>query len=91
MATLVRRCLKTFIFIGLLYLSLRYIHVFAYPWTTEQQRIALAISASLKVRDPEDVYIPVVLALDLITSIAAYRLIMKGWRWIQGKRQQVHD
>lgn len=90
-AILVRRCLKTILFMGLFYLSARYIHTYPNPMPANQLRILWAITDAFNASDPEIVYMFLMLTLDLITTIVTYRLIMKGWRWIQGKGQQAHD
>lgn len=80
MATLARRLFKTVLFLGLFLLSVRYVHTYPVPMTEEQLGILLAICDALDIRDPENLYIPAMLVLELLTTITVYILIIKSWR-----------
>jgi hypothetical protein len=88
MATLARRLFKTVLFFGLFLLSVRYVHTYPFPMPQEQLRILLAICDAMDIRDPDDLYIPAMLVLELLTTIAAYILIIKSWRFFKMKNKQ---
>jgi len=83
MATLVRRLFKTALFIGLLLLSVRYVHPYPYEWTETQMRAWLYTSQALGIRDPEDLYFMVWVTIELIVAVFAYMVTMKLWRYCQ--------
>ncbi|GAB7266757.1 hypothetical protein DZJ_33080 [Dickeya ananatis] len=80
MATLARRVCKTLLFFTLLFLSVRYVHTYPIPMPKEQVTLLFKLSATLGIRDPEDLYISSMLVIELITTIVVYILIMKVWR-----------
>ncbi len=80
MATLARRIFKTLLFTTLFFLSVRYVHTYPFPMPKEQVTLLFKLSAALGIRDPDDLYISSMLIIELITTIAAYILIMKMWR-----------
>jgi hypothetical protein len=83
MATLARRVLKTVLFVGLFLLSVRYVHTYPVPMAESQLAVLLSISNRVGIRDPDDLYIPVMLILELLTTVAAYVLILKLWRFFK--------
>ena len=81
MATRVRRLFKIALFIGLIVLSVRYVHPYPYEWTETQMRAWLYTSQALGIRDPEDLYFVVWLTIELIVAVLAYVAIVKLWRY----------
>lgn len=86
MATLARKLLKAVLFIGLFLLSVRYVHTYPVPMTERQLEVWFSMSDRLGIRDPEDLYISVMLILELLTTVAAYVLILKYWRFLRKRR-----
>ncbi|AIN15255.1 hypothetical protein B7R74_07330 [Yersinia pseudotuberculosis] len=87
MATLARRLFKTLLFVGLLLLSIRYVHTYPVPMPADQLALLFTLSEKLGIRDPDDLYIPVMMIVDLIAAIIAYVLIMKLWHLFDAKRK----
>ena len=77
MEKLVRRFLKIALFTGIFVLSIRYVHTYPVPMPADQLRVLPAICDALDVRDPDDVYIPAMLFLELLATIAAYVAIIR--------------
>lgn len=75
-----RRLIKLLIFIGLCILSLKFVHTYPYPMPENQLAVWFKISECLGVSDPKNVYFPVVLVIDLIVAVIAYKLIVRLWR-----------
>ncbi|OAJ54152.1 hypothetical protein A6V36_17895 [Paraburkholderia ginsengiterrae] len=87
MATLVRKVFKCFLFIGLLILSVRYVHTYPQPMTENQLHWLLVICQKLGIHDPDNLYIPAMMVLEVIAAIMAYLLIMKLSKCIGAKRR----
>jgi hypothetical protein len=87
MATLVRRIAKTLLFVGLFLLSVRYVHTYPMPMPDSQLHVWLLAARRLGISDPDDLYIPVMLVIELIATIAAYVLIVRLWRFLANRRQ----
>ncbi|MCI4237519.1 hypothetical protein F6X50_17735 [Dickeya dianthicola] len=85
MVTLARRACKTLLFITLFFLSVRYVHTYPIPMPKEQVALLFKLSATLGIRDPEDLYISSMLIIELITTIVVYILIIKAWRRYNNK------
>lgn len=77
MEKLACRFLKIALFVGRFILSIRYIHTYPVPMPANQLSVLLAICDRFDVRDPDDVYIPAMLFLELLTTIAAYAAIIR--------------
>ncbi|CAM2163200.1 conserved hypothetical protein [Paraburkholderia sacchari] len=88
MATLVRRLFKIVLFIGLLLLSVRYVHPYPYEWTETQMRAWLYTSQALGIRDPEDLYFAVWVTIELIVALGTYIAIVRLWRHCQRLRSR---
>jgi hypothetical protein len=86
MAALARRVAKTLLFVGLFLLSVRYVHTYPWPMPESQLHVWLLVANRLGVHDPDDVYIPTMLVIELIVTIAAYVLILKFWRFLASRR-----
>lgn len=86
MATLARSLLKASLFIGLLLLSVRYVHPYPYAWTDIQMRAWLHTSQALGIRDPEDLYFFVWITIESIVAVLAYLAIMKVWLGVRTHR-----
>ncbi|HTH61353.1 MAG TPA: hypothetical protein VL689_14470 [Paraburkholderia sp.] len=71
---------KTVLFLAIYALALRLIHTYPLPMPEDQQHILFAISQTMGIRDPDDLYIITFAVVDLIVAIAAYWSIMKIWR-----------
>jgi len=83
MATLVRRLLKVALFVGLFCLSVPYVHTYPIPMPESQALGWLHVANRLGIRDPDDLYIPIVLLANLIVATLAYVVIMKLWRYFR--------
>ncbi|MBB5496636.1 hypothetical protein [Paraburkholderia sp. MM5384-R2] len=88
MATLVRRLFKVALFVGLFCLSVPYVHTFPIPMPERQAFAWLHAANRLGIRDPDDLYIPVMLLADLLVATLAYVVIIRLWRHCRGKRQR---
>ncbi|MEW6339782.1 MAG: hypothetical protein RXR20_13580 [Paraburkholderia sp.] len=86
MAILARRLGKTLLFVGLFFLSIRYVHTYPVRMPESQLDAWLSAANRLGIRDPDDLYIPVMLMIELIASIAAYVLVLRLWRFLAGRR-----
>ncbi|TYL42939.1 hypothetical protein FDP13_09455 [Dickeya sp. ws52] len=93
MTTFIHRMIKTLLFIVLFFLSVRYVHTYPIPMPKEQVTLLFKLSAALGIRDPEDLYISSMLIIELITTIAAYILIMKAWQRYNNKKKlmEIYD
>ncbi|RQR31872.1 hypothetical protein DIE23_17825 [Burkholderia sp. Bp9143] len=79
MATFSRRLLKGFLFIGLFFISARYIPL-SNKWTPAEARAWWRASEWLGVRDPDDLYFVVWMTIELIAAVLAYVAILRLWR-----------
>ncbi|UUE10467.1 hypothetical protein NMX13_02345 [Dickeya zeae] len=86
MTTFIHRMIKTLLFIVLFFLSVRYVHTYPLPMTKDQVALLFTLSDAFGVRDPEDLYISAMLVLEIITTIIAYSLIIKLWRYYRTSR-----
>ncbi|MFP4893323.1 hypothetical protein [Paraburkholderia sp. EG304] len=77
MATLVRRLFKVALFVGLFCLALPYVHTYPIPMPASQARGWLHAANWLGIRDPDDLYIPLILLVDLMVAALAYIAIMR--------------
>lgn len=80
MGIVVRRLFKVALFIGLFCLAVPYVHTYPIPMPENQARAWLHAANWLGIRDPDDLYIPLILLADLIVATLAYLAIMKCWR-----------
>ncbi|MBC8732505.1 hypothetical protein [Paraburkholderia sp. UCT2] len=88
MATLVRRLFKVALFVGLFCLSVPYVHTYPIPMPERQALAWLHAANRLGIRDPDDLYIPVMLLADLLVATLAYVVIIRLWQHCRGKRQR---
>lgn len=79
MARLVRRLFKVALFIGLFVLSVRYVHTYPMPMPENQLAFWFAAADCFGIRDPDDLYIPTMVVIELIVAILVYVAIMKLW------------
>ncbi|MBN3803644.1 hypothetical protein GXB81_11345 [Paraburkholderia sp. Ac-20336] len=86
MVPLVRRFFKVVLFIGLFLLSVRYVHTYPLPMTESQLDFWFSVSERFGIRDPEDLYVPVMVIIELIVTIFAYIIIIRLWRHYWAKR-----
>ncbi len=86
MAKLVCRFLKLTLFIGLFAISVRYVHTYPVPMPEDQLKVLLVICDRLDVRDPDDIYIPTMLLLELLATIACYAVLMRVLSRINRRR-----
>ncbi|RZF30901.1 hypothetical protein EVC45_05410 [Paraburkholderia sp. UYCP14C] len=91
MATLARRLFKVALFVGLFCLAVPFVHTYPEPWTESQTTAWLHAANRLGIRDPDDLYIPLVLLGDLLVAVVLYVAIMKVWRWYQGRKSTWRD
>ncbi|MBB5447434.1 MULTISPECIES: hypothetical protein [unclassified Paraburkholderia] len=82
---LVRRLFKVALFVGLFWLSVPYVHTYPIPMPERQALAWLRAANRLGIRDPDDLYIPVMLLADLLVATLAYMVIMRLWRRYQRK------
>jgi hypothetical protein len=87
MATLVRRLLKTVLFVGLFMLSVRYVHTHPVPMAENQLMVLLSIANRVGIRDPDDLYILVMLILELLVTVVAYVMFLKLWRLLKARHR----
>ncbi|WP_296651050.1 hypothetical protein [Paraburkholderia sp.] len=85
MATLVRRAFKVILFCGLFRLLLPYVHPYPVEWTDSQALTWLHVANRLGIRDPDDLFFLVTVAMNLIATTLAYMAIMKLWRLYRKK------
>ncbi|NUY03100.1 hypothetical protein [Paraburkholderia youngii] len=86
MATLARRVLKVVLFCGLFRLLLPYVHPYPVEWTESESRAWLHVANWLGIRDPDDLFFWVTVAMNLTATTLVYMAIMKLWRWYRPKR-----
>jgi heme/copper-type cytochrome/quinol oxidase subunit 2 len=74
--------------IGLFFLSVRYVHT--YPWPMPESQLVFWLSAAgrLGIHDPDDIYIPAMMIIELIVTVVAYVAIIKLWRYCRAKRRR---
>ncbi|MCG5078059.1 hypothetical protein L5014_32790 [Paraburkholderia sp. RG36] len=87
MATLARRFIKVVLFVGLFVLSVRYVHTYPLPMPESQLSVWLSVSNRMGIRDPDDLYIPVMILIEVIVTIFLYAAIVKLWRHFWTKRR----
>ncbi|WP_081051604.1 hypothetical protein [Burkholderia diffusa] len=87
MTTLVRRIFKVALFVGLFYLSVPFVHTYPVPMPESQALAWLRVANRLGIRDPDDLYIPLVLLTNIIVATFAYMAIMRLGRYYRGKKQ----
>jgi hypothetical protein len=87
MGTLARRIAKTLLFVGLFLLSVRYVHTYPVPMPENQLEVWISVANGLGFHDPDDLYIPIMLVIELIAAIVAYVLILGLWRFLASRRQ----
>lgn len=79
MATLARRVFKVALFAGLFLLSVRCIGRNG-PMPEGEALRWLSIANGLGLHEADDIYIPVMLSVELLVTVLAYVAIMKLWR-----------
>lgn len=85
MATLARRLFKVALFVGLFCLSVPFVHMYPVPMRESQALAWLHAANRLGIRDPDDLYIPLLLLANLLVATLAYVVIMKLWRYYRAK------
>ncbi|EDZ98517.1 conserved hypothetical protein [Burkholderia sp. H160] len=85
MAKLARRLFKVVLFCGLFRLLLPYVHPYPVEWTESQSLAWLHVANRLGIRDPNDLFFWVTVAMNLIATTLAYVAVMKLWRWYRTK------
>lgn len=68
MATLARRIFEMLLFVGLFVVSMRFVHTYPLPMTTDQQQRLLELSSKFEVTDSEAFYLSVVVAFNLLLA-----------------------
>jgi hypothetical protein len=79
------------LFIGLFCLAVPYVHTYPWPMPENQSVIWWRASRWLGVRDPEDLYFMVWIAIDLLVAALAYLAIVNLWRHYRRKRRTWGD
>lgn len=85
MGKIARRSFKIVLFSGLFLLAGRYVHTYPLPMTLRQQHYLIVISEKFGINDYESFYINVMMIVDLVVAIVAYKLIMKTWRYYRAR------
>ncbi|GAB7537702.1 hypothetical protein [Burkholderia sp. 3C] len=80
MATLARRVFKAVLFCGLFRLLLPYVHPYPVEWNESQSRAWLHTANRLGIRDPDDLFFWVTVAMNLVATTLAYIAVVKLWR-----------
>ncbi|MCC8394553.1 hypothetical protein LJ656_18340 [Paraburkholderia sp. MMS20-SJTR3] len=89
---LIERLLKVALFIGLLLISIRYVHTYPVMMPRSQLLYWVAAADLLGIYDVDDLYIPLWMFIQLIVAIVAYRTIMRLWqRWQARKLTSVQS
>ena len=91
MASLTRRLLKVALFVGLFCLSVPYVHTYPVPMPESQALAWLHVANRLGIRDPDDLYIPLVLLTNLLVTTLAYMAIMKLWKHHRSKKSMMKN
>jgi hypothetical protein len=91
MATLARRVFKVVLFCGLFRLLLPYVHPYPVEWTDSQSLAWLRAANRLGIRDPDDLFFWVTVAMNLIATTLFYVAMMKLWRRYQGGKAARRD
>jgi hypothetical protein len=86
MATLARRVLKFVLFCGLFRLLLPYVHPYPIPTPESQELAWLHVANRLGIRDPDDLFFAVTVAMNLIATTLTYVAIVRLWRWYRTRR-----
>ncbi|CAN0619883.1 conserved protein of unknown function [Burkholderia multivorans] len=71
---------KIALFVSLFVISMRFIHTYPLPMPLDQQHQLLMVSRNLSIRDPDDLYLSVVVVVNLVAAAIEYTLLMKIWR-----------
>ncbi|WP_321927615.1 hypothetical protein [Paraburkholderia guartelaensis] len=87
MATLARRLAKVTLFVSLFLLSVRYVHTYPLRMPESQLSVWLSVSNRMGIRDPDDLYIPVMLIAELAVTLFLYATIVKIWRYFWTKHR----
>ncbi|WP_233858750.1 hypothetical protein [Paraburkholderia sp. HD33-4] len=77
---------KVALFVGLFCLAVPYVHTYPIPMPESQARAWLHAANWLGIRDPDDLYIPIILLADLFVATLGYLVIMRLWRHCRSKR-----
>ncbi|SMG25673.1 hypothetical protein SAMN06265784_102457 [Paraburkholderia susongensis] len=89
MATLARRVFKVVLFCGLFRLLLPYVHPYPVEWTESQSLAWLHAANRLDIRDPDDLFFWVTVAMNLIATTLAYVVIMRLWRHYRRRKKTI--
>nr|WP_244102401.1 hypothetical protein [Burkholderia ambifaria] len=89
MTFLTRRLFKVALFVGLFCLSVPYVHTYPVPMPESQALAWLHVANRLGIRDPDDLYIPLVPLTNLLVATLAYMAIMRLWRHYRGRKSHV--
>jgi hypothetical protein len=87
MAILVRSFIKGLLFFVLFLLALKFVHTYPMPMTDEQVAWWLAMSRRLGIRDPDDLWMPATLIVDLIVTVSIYIGITRLWKTLRAKHR----
>jgi len=87
MAAPVRRLFKLALFFGLFCLFLPYVHPYPIPTPESQELAWLHVANRLGIRDPDDLFFVVTVAMNLIAAAFAYAAIIKLWRHCRNKKR----
>jgi hypothetical protein len=79
LARLARSMLKWLVFVGMLLLSIRYVHTYPVPMTLSQQQVLVEISNWFGVKDCELFYIVSMLLIDLMVTWIVFWATL--WLW----------
>ncbi|WP_028232335.1 hypothetical protein [Paraburkholderia mimosarum] len=91
MATLARRIFKVLLFASLFVVSMRFVHTYPLPMTTDQQQRLLELSSRFGVSDSETFYLAVVAVINLLLAALEYLLMMKLWGICRARHRSTHE
>ncbi|MBC8721589.1 hypothetical protein F6X37_08300 [Paraburkholderia sp. 31.1] len=89
MTTLARRLCKVALFIGLFLVSARSVHTYPWPMPERQALAWLSIANGFGLHDPDDIYIPAMVVIELLVTVLAYMGIMRLWRKYRRRSKRV--
>jgi hypothetical protein len=60
---------------------MRFIHTYPLPMPLDQQHKLIVLSRQFGIRDPDDLYLSVVVVVNLVFAAVEYVLVMRLWRY----------
>jgi hypothetical protein len=79
--------IRVLLFVGLYLLAVLFVSTFPFSMTIERLQWWSVFSARFGILDPEDSWVSVTLAMDLIVTIFVYMGILKLWKILRGRHR----